>query len=172
MRRRQFVHHRSNLKKQLLHHKGLSEVVVGAKFQSSTRSRPSLRAVRTKWAFQCLQAGPFGTPQIHPCQASRRPISRQQIVGAQLPQCIRAIFDFHHGVPLTPQIEGQHLAQGGRVLRESKRTGVGFGCTFDMMDDANDAAQQIGKNTIAEALGLEITEVGDGVVRGKLPVES
>ena len=31
---------------------------------------------------------------------------------------------------------------------------------------------EIGKNTIAEALGLEITEVGDGVVRGKMPVDS
>ena len=31
---------------------------------------------------------------------------------------------------------------------------------------------EIGKNTIAEVLGLEITEVGDGVVRGKMPVDS
>ena len=31
---------------------------------------------------------------------------------------------------------------------------------------------EIGKNTIAEALGLEITEVDDGVVRGKLPVDA
>ena len=31
---------------------------------------------------------------------------------------------------------------------------------------------EIGKNTIADALGLEITEVLEGVVRGKLPVDS
>lgn len=31
---------------------------------------------------------------------------------------------------------------------------------------------EIGKGTIAEVLGMEITEVGDGVVRGKLPVDS
>jgi 1,4-dihydroxy-2-naphthoyl-CoA hydrolase len=42
-----------------------------------------------------------------------------------------------------------------------------------MMDDAKmTRLSEIGKNTIAEALGLEITEVGDGVVRGKLPVDA
>ena len=41
------------------------------------------------------------------------------------------------------------------------------------MDDTKmTRLSEIGKNTIAEALGLEITEVGDGVVRGKLPVDS
>lgn len=41
------------------------------------------------------------------------------------------------------------------------------------MDDAKmNRLREIGKNTIAEALGLEITEVGEGVVQGKLPVNS
>ena len=31
--------------------------------------------------------------------------------------------------------------------------------------------REIGKHTIAEAIGLEITEVNEGVVRGKLPVD-
>ena len=41
------------------------------------------------------------------------------------------------------------------------------------MDDAKmNRLRGIGKNTIAEALGLEITEVGEGVVQDKLPVDS
>ena len=32
--------------------------------------------------------------------------------------------------------------------------------------------REIGKNTIAEALGMELTEIGDGEVKGKLPVDS
>ena len=41
------------------------------------------------------------------------------------------------------------------------------------MDDAKmTRLREIGKNTIAEALGMEITEVGDGLVRGKLPVDN
>lgn len=40
------------------------------------------------------------------------------------------------------------------------------------MDDAKMARlREIGKHTIAEAIGLEITEVSEGVVRGKLPVD-
>lgn len=31
---------------------------------------------------------------------------------------------------------------------------------------------EIGKNTIADSLGMEITEVGVGVVHGKMPVDS
>lgn len=31
---------------------------------------------------------------------------------------------------------------------------------------------EIGKNTIADSLGMEITEIGEGVVHGKLPVDS
>ena len=32
--------------------------------------------------------------------------------------------------------------------------------------------RDIGKNTIAEALGLELIEIGDGVVVGRLPVDA
>jgi 1,4-dihydroxy-2-naphthoyl-CoA hydrolase len=42
-----------------------------------------------------------------------------------------------------------------------------------MMNDAKmTRLSEIGKGTIAEALGMEITEVGEGVVRGKLPVDA
>jgi 1,4-dihydroxy-2-naphthoyl-CoA hydrolase len=42
-----------------------------------------------------------------------------------------------------------------------------------MMDDAKmTRLREIGNNTIAEALGMEITEVGEGVVRGRLPVDA
>jgi 1,4-dihydroxy-2-naphthoyl-CoA hydrolase len=42
-----------------------------------------------------------------------------------------------------------------------------------MMDDAKmTRLREIGNNTIAAALGMEITEVGEGVVRGKLPVDA
>ena len=41
------------------------------------------------------------------------------------------------------------------------------------MDDAKmKRLEQIGKNTIAEVLGLEITSVEKGVVKGKLPVDA
>ena len=51
--------------------------------------------------------------------------------------------------------------------------GFAFGCIFDMMDDAKmNRLGEIGKDPIAEALGLQITEVSEGVVRGKLPVDS
>ena len=42
-----------------------------------------------------------------------------------------------------------------------------------MMEDAKMMRlREIGKNTIAEALGMELTEIGDGEVKGKLPVDS
>lgn len=41
------------------------------------------------------------------------------------------------------------------------------------MDDAKmTQLGEIGKNTIADSLGMEITEIGEGVVHGKLPVDS
>jgi 1,4-dihydroxy-2-naphthoyl-CoA hydrolase len=42
-----------------------------------------------------------------------------------------------------------------------------------MMDDAKmKRLSEIGKNTIAEALGMELTDLQEGVVKGKLPVDS
>ena len=41
------------------------------------------------------------------------------------------------------------------------------------MDDAKMARlREIGKDTIAEAIGLEILEVNEGVVKGRLPVDA
>ena len=41
------------------------------------------------------------------------------------------------------------------------------------MDDAKmKRLSEIGKNTIAEALGMELTDLQDGVVKGRLPVDS
>ena len=52
------------------------------------------------------------------------------------------------------------------------RTGLGFDCNFVMMDDAKmKQLSEIGKNTIAEALGMELTDLQEGVVKGKLPVD-
>mgnify|MGYP002007448665 CR=1 FL=1 len=41
-----------------------------------------------------------------------------------------------------------------------------------MKDAKMTRLQDIGQNTIAESLGLEITSIEDGVVQGKLPVDA
>ena len=113
------VHHPVQPQKQLLHQEGLSEVVVGAEFQS-LHPVAALVARREEQNGRFNAFKPGRSAHRKPIHAGHHQVQNggSESLGAQRFQGIRAVFDVHHGVPLAPQIEGQHLAQRSRVLRE------------------------------------------------------